>query len=56
MPRGICKVKNGWANQDSAWVRYDDGKKLEVPEAEYRLRGYDPPFDNLQECKGEQDG
>jgi hypothetical protein len=55
MARGICKIKNGWANQDSAWVRYDDGTKLEMPEDKYREAGHQPPFEQLPECKGEQD-
>ena len=54
MARGICKIKDGWGNQDSAWVSYDDGTKLEVPEDRYRDQGYQPPFDQLPECRGEQ--
>ena len=55
MARGICKIKNGWANQDSVWVRYDEGQKLEIPEDKYRAAGHQPPFEQLPECKGEQD-
>jgi hypothetical protein len=54
MPRGICKIRNAWSNQDSAWVRYDDGTELQLPENKYREAGYEPPFDDLPECKGEQ--
>ena len=36
MPTGIYRVKDGWANQDSVTVRYDDGKELEMSEADYR--------------------
>jgi len=55
MARGICKITNGWANQDSVWVLYDDGKQLEVPAETYRAAGYEPPLERLPECKGEQD-
>ncbi|MGY4155587.1 hypothetical protein ACVINW_001429 [Bradyrhizobium sp. USDA 4461] len=55
MAHGICKITNGWGNQDSAWVRYGDGTKLEVPEDKYREAGHTPPFEQLPECKGEQD-
>jgi hypothetical protein len=49
-PRGICKIKDGWANQDSAWVRYDNGDKHEMPENKYREAGHEPSFDELPEC------
>jgi hypothetical protein len=52
--RGICKIIGGWGHQDSAWVRYSDSSKLEVPENQYRFAGYEPPFEDLPECKGEQ--
>ena len=55
MARGICKIKNGWVTQDSAWVRYDDHTFLEVPEDKYREAGHQPPFEQLPECSGEHE-
>jgi hypothetical protein len=50
--KGICKIKNGWVHQDSVWVRYDDGKKLEIPASQYAEQGFQPPIEQLSECKG----
>jgi len=50
--RGICKIKNGWVHQDSVWVRYDDGKKLEIPASQYVEQRFQPPIEQLAECKG----
>lgn len=47
MARGIFKIKDGWANQHSACVEYDDGQTHELPEDRYRAQGYNPPFDKL---------
>ncbi|MCI0557852.1 MAG: hypothetical protein MN733_05105 [Nitrososphaera sp.] len=55
MAKGICKITGGWATQDSVWVEYSDGKRLEVSEEKYRDAGYEPPIEKLPECKGEQD-
>jgi hypothetical protein len=52
--RGICKIRNGWVHQDSVWVQYDDGNRLEIPASQYRDAGYQPPIEALPECKGEQ--
>jgi hypothetical protein len=38
---------NGWGNQYSARIRYDDGDEVDLPEERYRAQGYDPPFDKL---------
>ena len=46
-PRGIYRERNGWGNQHSARVKYDEGQELDVPEERYRARGYQPPFDQL---------
>jgi hypothetical protein len=54
MAQGICKIVNGWGNQDSAWIRYSDGKTLEITEDRYRTNGYQPPFEDLPECQGGQ--
>jgi hypothetical protein len=51
---GICRIANGWVHQDSVWVQYDDGKKLEIPASQYREHGYKPSIELLPECKGEQ--
>src|SRR4029077_20506540 len=50
--KGICKIKNGWVHQDSVWVRYDDGKRLEIPASQYAEQGFQPPIAQLPECKG----
>jgi hypothetical protein len=50
--KGICKIKNGWVHQDSVWVRYDDGKKVEIPASQYVEQGFQPPIAELAECKG----
>jgi hypothetical protein len=50
--KGICKIKNGWVHQDSVWVRYDDGKRLEIPASQYAEQGFQPPIAELPECKG----
>lgn len=46
-PRGIYRERNGWGNQDSAHVKYDEHQELDLPEDRYRARGYQPPFDQL---------
>lgn len=58
MAIGICRIKNGWATQDSVWVRYGDGKELEMPAREYEAKAYAPGIDDLPACppnKGKQD-
>lgn len=47
MPKGLFKIKDGLATEHSVWVRYDDGKELEVSETQYRNQGYTPPFEEL---------
>lgn len=47
MATGIVRVRNGWANQHSVIVLYDDGKEQEVPETRYREAGYSPRFEQL---------
>jgi hypothetical protein len=46
-PRGLYRERNGWGNQHSAHVKYDEAQELDVPEDRYRARGYQPPFDQL---------
>jgi hypothetical protein len=50
--RGIYRERNGWSNQHSVRVKYDehqefDMPELDMPEDRYRARGYQPPFDQL---------
>jgi hypothetical protein len=51
-PHGVYREHKDWSNQDSARVRYDDGKELDIPEDRYRLEEYQPQFDDLP-WKGE---
>ena len=46
-PRGIYRERNGWGNQDSVHVKYDEHQELDLAEDRYRARGYQPPFDQL---------
>ena len=46
-PRGIYRERNGWGNQHSARVKYDEHQELDLAEDRYRERGYQPPFDEL---------
>ncbi|UVK49908.1 hypothetical protein DBIPINDM_008031 (plasmid) [Mesorhizobium sp. AR02] len=50
MVAGVCKIKDGWATQDSVWIRYGDGKELEIPASEYEAKGYQPEIDDLPAC------
>ena len=50
---GICKITNGWVHEDSVWVQYDDGERLEIPASQYRGESYQPPIDALPECSGQ---
>jgi hypothetical protein len=54
MTQGICKIKDGWVNEYSVWVRSDEGRKLRISESQYRSEGYKPPVELLPECRGEQ--
>lgn len=47
MARGVSRTKDGWANQDSVRVVYDNGQTLEMSEEDYAATGYEPPFDSL---------
>jgi hypothetical protein len=50
--RGVYREQHRWGNQNSARVRYDDGKEADIPEDDYRSQGYQPSFDDLP-WKGE---
>jgi hypothetical protein len=41
-PRGLYRERNGWGNQHSARVKYDEHQELDLPEDRYRERGYQP--------------
>jgi hypothetical protein len=45
--RGVYREQHRWGNQNSAGVRYDDGKEADIPEDDYRSQGYQPSFDDL---------
>jgi len=45
--RGIYRERNGWGNQHSVRVKYDEHQELDVSEDRYRARCYQPPFDQL---------
>jgi hypothetical protein len=56
-PRGLYRERNGWGNQHSVRVKYDERQELDLAEDRYRARGYQPPFDKLpwkDESAGEQ--
>ncbi len=55
---GIYRIRDGWVNEHSAVVKFDDGNEVEIPESRYRGRwpdgpmlyrtqGYMPAFDEL---------
>jgi hypothetical protein len=46
--RGIYRIRDGWATQHSVMVKYYDGQESEVPEDQYRAKGYQPSFDELR--------
>jgi hypothetical protein len=46
-PRGIYRERNGWGNQHSVRVKYDEHQELDVSEDRYRERSYQPPFNEL---------
>jgi surface antigen len=47
MAKGIHRIKDGWVNQHSVLVKYDEGQEMEMPEDRYRSQGYQPAFENL---------
>jgi hypothetical protein len=56
-PRGLYRERNGWGNQHSVRVKYDERQELDLAEDRYRARGYQPAFDKLpwkDEGNGEQ--
>lgn len=53
MPLGLCRIKDGWTNQDSVLVRYDDGTVQELPAHRYVERRYLPFIADLILCPGD---
>ena len=51
---GICKIKGGWATEDSVRIRYPDGTELEIPASRYSEQGYSPALDDLPWCENAQ--
>jgi hypothetical protein len=47
MAKGIARIKDGWAVQDSAIVLFPDGKEMEMPEDRYRKAEHTPAFEEL---------
>ena len=47
MPLGLCRIKDGWTNQDSVLVRYNDGTVQELPQHRYVELRYLPLVDDL---------
>ena len=52
--KGICKIKNGWVHQDSVWVQYDDGKKLEIPAGQYAEQGFSASYRAVARMQGRE--
>ena len=50
MAKGLCRIKDGWTNEDSVWVEYDDGQRQEIPASRYVKQGYGPPLGQLPPC------
>jgi hypothetical protein len=46
--RGIYRERDGWSDQHSVRVKYDERQELDLPEDRYRALGYQPPFDQLR--------
>jgi hypothetical protein len=47
MPTGLYRVREGWGNEHSVCVEYADGTRLEIGESLYRIKGCQPPLDEL---------
>ena len=41
-PTGVCKIRNGWGNEDGVVIRHDDGEEHEIPASRYIEKGYRP--------------
>jgi hypothetical protein len=47
MAQGLYRIRDGWVTQHSVRIRQDTGDEEEIPETQYRSRGYAPPFEKL---------
>lgn len=45
MVKGIHRTKNGWANEDSVLVEYDNGDRIDMPASEYQANDYAPSIE-----------
>jgi hypothetical protein len=52
MPLALCRIKDGWTNQDSVLIRYNDGTVQELPARRYVEGGYLPLIADLIPCPG----
>ena len=52
MPLGLCRIKDGWTNQDSVLVRYKDGTVQELSQNRYVELRYLPSIGDLISCPG----
>ncbi len=50
MPIGLCRIKDGWGNQDSVLIRYGDGTVQELPARRYIELKYLPKLEDLPPC------
>jgi hypothetical protein len=47
MSRGLYRVRDGWVTQHSVLVDVGDSTPKEMPESQYREKGYQPSFEQL---------
>lgn len=47
MPRGLCKVRNGWGDQHGVRIRYFDGREIEIPMVQYEALVNSPHAEEL---------
>jgi hypothetical protein len=44
VPKGVCRIKDGWEDEDSVWVEYhDDGQRQEISATRYVKRATPHP-------------
>jgi hypothetical protein len=47
MARGLRRTRDGFVTEHGVLVDYGNSTSGEVPESQYRARGYQPPFEQL---------
>ena len=47
MPKGLYRIRNGRGIEHSVCVEYEDGTRLERADGLYRMKGHQPPADEL---------